>query len=93
MSVYKLGIAILFALPIELVSSAPSLNKSPKGSSNLMIAANDDILSKEVSGTSNHSLNSTRNLKLVIVFITYIKYCKLCGRLGFPNKQQNKSSV
>jgi hypothetical protein len=53
------------------VSSAPSLNKSPKGSSDLVIAASDDISSEEISGTSNHFLNSTRNLKLVIAFVTF----------------------
>jgi hypothetical protein len=71
MFAYKLGIAILFALIIELVSSAPSLNKSPKGFSDLVIAASDNISSEEISGSSNNFLNSTRNLKLVISFVTF----------------------
>ena len=66
MIVYKLCSVILLALTTKLVSSAPSLNKSPKVSSDLVIAANDDILNDQVPRTSNHSLNSTRNLKLVI---------------------------
>nr|CAH0098261.1 unnamed protein product [Daphnia galeata] len=59
MIVYKLCSVILLALTTKLVSSAPSLNKSPKVSSDLVIAANDDILNDEVPRTSNHSLNST----------------------------------